>query len=128
MPTRDPSPFASQDMNIPMAGGLPEPPPVPGADEIYDMIMSGIEPDLTLVNMGSMREKYTKETPAENKKRLARYDAAFKEYNRQFGIYAAALQAQGHRYQRAARSLAEGRDRQGEQTALKTISSTIADS
>ncbi len=128
MPTRDPSPFASLDMNIPMAGGLPEPAQVPGGNEIYDMIMGGIEPDLTLANMGSIRKKYANETPSENKKRLARYETAFKEYNKQLGAYASNLEAQGHRYQRTARSFAEGRDRMSDEKTITNITSTIANS
>jgi len=46
-------------------------------DEIYDRIMTGIEPELTTEQLPTLSEKYKDETDEQKQARADRYNAAF---------------------------------------------------
>lgn len=70
-------------------------------DDVYDMIMASIEPELMSENIESLDEWYQNETEQENKERLERYKRAFTECNKiwsQFTVrWDSALQTQAMR-------------------------------
>lgn len=51
------------------------------AEWLYDAMMSQIEPDLTLENIGRLEEKYAGETPEHKKWRDEKYENAFLLYD-----------------------------------------------
>lgn len=55
-------------------------------EDIYNMIMLDIEPDLATFNIESLTEKYTEETEEEKNKRMKRYTDAFKKCADTFGV------------------------------------------
>jgi hypothetical protein len=55
----------------------------PGA-ELYDSIMSAIEPDLVSTAIPHLRTKYRGESPADRRTRADRYLSALEEYERRF--------------------------------------------
>lgn len=61
--------------------------PFPQGKDVYNVIMLRIEPDLVDSAIPLLDTKYKDETPAENKKRLQRYRAAYREYDRQFAAW-----------------------------------------
>jgi hypothetical protein len=62
---------------------------LPDGQAVYDRIMSGIDPELTSGNVGSLKEKYATETPEEKQARAKRYAAAYAEYDTQYAQYQA---------------------------------------
>ena len=66
---------------------FPPLPPVFQGDDLYDQIMSEIEPELVSTVYDTLEEKYKNETPDEKAVRQVRYDKAFAEYERRFALY-----------------------------------------
>ena len=55
-------------------------------EDIYNMIMLDIEPDLATFNIEGLEEKYTEESEEEKNKRMKRYTDAFKKCADKFGV------------------------------------------
>ena len=55
-------------------------PAIPEADELYNMLMQEIEPDLVVENLDKLDDLHPNETEEERKARYERYQAAFEEY------------------------------------------------
>ena len=72
---------------------LPPPPVIPSGEEMYDQIMSQIEPDLVTAQLPLLKEKYKDETPEQAKARADRYNRAFAEYEKQFAAYGSEWEA-----------------------------------
>ena len=51
------------------------------AEQIYDMLMGDIEPDLLLANIPGLDEKYKGETDAEHKARMKKYKDAYEKFD-----------------------------------------------
>lgn len=51
--------------------------PVISPEELYDILMQEIEPDLTMANIGTLEQKYADETVEEHRARMAHYEFAF---------------------------------------------------
>lgn len=98
---------------------------IPTGDELYDMLMQGIEPDLTTKQLPLLSEKYKDETNDKAKIRAERYQKAFAEYDRQLSAYLARLQAKVHEYQTTARKSLETDERTKEGQALSGIEEEI---
>lgn len=56
----------------------------PTVEEIYNLLMSQIEPELTTDMLPQLGELYPDETPAEWRKRQERYQRAFQLYETRF--------------------------------------------
>ena len=50
------------------------------AEQLYDMIMREIEPDLLSYNIPKLDEYYKDETEEQHKERMKRYDVAYKQF------------------------------------------------
>ncbi len=71
---------------------------LPTGEEIYDMLMGSINPELLTANIPHLDEKHAGETEEERKARyeryqrdFAKYDAAFKEWTKKVDTVAAKL-------------------------------------
>lgn len=71
--------------------------------KVYDSIMALIEPELVTCNLAKMREKYKNESPAETKRRMARYSKAFRLYGLCFKEYLRTLDQQAAETNRIAK-------------------------
>lgn len=101
-------------------------PAIPTGQELYDSIMSGIEPELTTEGLKTLDAKYAHESEEEKKERAARYDAAFKEYDRQFQDYNDSWMKELRTYKRSAIASVEEQSRATEDKAvLDTIESSL---
>ena len=100
-------------------------PPLSG-DELYNMLMRGIEPDLTTDQLPTLDAKYKDETPEQAKTRALRYEKAFKEYEKQLAEYLAQLSGKVHVYQTAARQSAEEDSRTQEGSQLSGLEDAIS--
>lgn len=81
------------------------------ADEVYDLLMKDIEPELMSGTVDTLQEKYRGESPADAKARAKRYKAAFAEYDRRLDAYVAKINEQTLRNSRAAAQSLEQSDR-----------------
>lgn len=70
------------------AAGSDAPAVLPSGVQIYDALMSQIEPELLSINATMLAEQYKNETPAERKARMARYKAAFQKYDAAYAAWA----------------------------------------
>lgn len=99
---------------------------VPNGQELYDAIMSGIEPELTTAGLETLEEKYVNETEEEKAVRSAKYDAAFLEYDKRFQEYNDEWVARLRTYKRTAIASLEQESRETEdKNALDTIESSL---
>jgi len=100
---------------------LPAPPTIPTGKEIYDSIMSRIEPELVSRSVSLLQEKYKNENPAQKEERKNRYNRAFVEYGKHYKKFLADLEEELHHYQREAMRSVEAWSRAQEQRKLDTL-------
>lgn len=98
---------------------------IPTGDQLYNMLMSKVEPDLTTDQLALLDEKYKNETPEQAQVRAVRYEKAFAEYDRQLADYLAGLEAKVREYQSTARKSLEHEERIREEQKLDTLEQAI---
>jgi RPA family protein len=101
----------------------PEPPRVPSGQELFDVIMGNIEPELTSVGAEKAKVTYVAETLEQRKARMQRYELAFERYDQAYEGYMATLHAQVGRYRQASFQNVELKDRSREEGVLDKLSS-----
>ena len=104
---------------------MPDDLAIPTGDQLYNMLMSKIEPDLTTDQLPLLDEKYKNETPEQAQVRAQRYEKAFAEYDKQLAAYLATLEAKVHQYQSTARKSLEHEERVKEEQELNTLEQTM---
>lgn len=102
------------------------PPSIPQGNEVYDMLMAKIEPDLVTTQLPLLDAKYKNETPAEAKSRSERYEKAFAEYDKQMEEYLANLRTQVRVYQSTARASVEHEERAKEEQELTGLEQAMS--
>ncbi len=103
----------------------PVPPAVPTAQELFDVLMKDIEPELTSEGQKRLAEKYANETLPEYAARRQRYELAFAQYDAAYEEYMDRLQTQVERYRRHSFEEVEMEDRQEEETEMKKLDHMI---
>lgn len=98
---------------------------VPTGDELYDMLMRSIEPDLTTDQIPLLDDKYKNETPEAAAVRAGRYQKAFAEYDRRLSAYLAKLWSKAREYHSAARDSLESDERTREERTLSGLEGAI---
>lgn len=93
----------------------------PSGADVYNGIMSGIEPDLVSDMIPLLDKKYAGETPAQNVLRLARYRAAYEEYTVRFTAWATEMNQLVTKYRKGALKLEEEESREQEGSALTSL-------
>lgn len=110
-------------------GGTPLPPlpalPASG-QEVFDMIMGRIEPELTSAQRPSLTQKYQGETPEQAKARAERYQKAFEEYDKQYAAYMQSVDGTLRGYQRGALKGIEQNASGREETNVASLESQIS--
>ncbi len=91
-------------------------------EQIYDLLMQDIEPELTTAQVNTLKEKYAAETPDEHAERMARYEQAFQEYEEMKTRYLSVL----HRNRKQDLHASEESDRMKEQVQLIALESTFS--
>ncbi len=94
---------------------------LPTGQEIYDRLMSKIEPELVLKNLKKLDAPYKKETKAQRKKRYARYGKAFKEYRTQYKVWLSRVNLAIAAYKRAVVKASEKVSKTKEDAALAEL-------
>lgn len=105
--------------------GIPPPPVIPGGEEVYDRIMSGIEPELTTAMLPTLADKYAQETQAERDARMERYKAAFLKYEEEHKKFLMSQEGQVRSYGRNLMSAVEARAGGADSEKLENIESLI---
>lgn len=110
------------------ATGIPTPPAIMDGNEVYDMLMAEIEPDLVTANLPTLQEKYKDETPEQTKVRGERYKAAFIEYKKRYAEYAAKQEQEVRDYGRHLIGSVEQKSEARDADALGDLESAISNS
>lgn len=101
------------------------PTPFPSPEQLFDHLMSQIEPELMTSMVPTLATTYANETPAEARERSRRYQAAFAEYDKRYAEYAAALADTVHAVGKGARVSLEQGDRADEEGTMDTLFTQI---
>ncbi len=100
-------------------------PTVHNGQEINDLIMRAIEPELCSDKIPLLEEKCKNETDDQKKARAERYTRAYAEYDKRAAEFFAEVNAQVSTLKRQALSSAEQKNRSEENTKLQQIESLI---
>jgi uncharacterized protein YukE len=95
------------------------------AQQVYDLIMEPIEPDLLLANIPLLDAKYAGESQAEHEARMQRYQAAYKKFDREMEKFLDAINTSVRSTQREALKARENEDRRREQEQLTSLASAF---
>lgn len=101
-------------------------PTIPTKDELYDLLMSQIEPDLTNSQLPLLTQKYASETDTEHTERMVRYAKAFTAYYKALDAYFANLNAQIADYNRGLVEGVKGQVQAEEQKQLSSLESMFS--
>ena len=101
------------------------PPTILSGSEIYDHIMSQIEPELTIAELPRIAERTKGETPEQRQERAQRYTQAFETYDERFRAYSAEWNQDFQRYRRFSFHALEEFTKGIGQTHLDTIVQSI---
>lgn len=93
--------------------------------EIYDLLMAGIEPELITSALPYLEEKYKDETPEQAQERAARYEKAFAEYAKQLGDYMAGMKSGLRKVHLGVMSGFESFDRADDEKLLQSLEQSI---
>ena len=103
----------------------PTKPVIPEAEEIYDGIMSKIEPELVSGQIDALEKKYKDETPEEKKSRGVRYKAAFEKYDKAFAEYMLNLHQKVTDYRKTTLGRMESEERTKEEEKMRELDALI---
>ncbi|MEQ1849176.1 MAG: hypothetical protein ABL890_01145 [Candidatus Peribacteraceae bacterium] len=98
----------------------------PTGEEIYDGIMSKIEPELLTANLKTLDAPYANETKEAHDARYARYSTAFATYKVEYAKWVSELHQAVAAYKRAVRKASEGVEGEQEAALLKNLEDQFA--
>lgn len=96
------------------------------AEEVYDMVMGEIEPDLMLANIPLLDETYKSETPEQHESRMQRYAVAYKKFDIEIAKFMIDVDGKVRATQRQALQEKESAAKADDQNALNSIASAFA--
>lgn len=91
------------------------------AEQIYDMIMGGIEQDLLLGNIPGLDTKYAHENDVEHKARMKRYKEAYKKFDSELAGFMGRIKNETRMSKRSSLRKKEQKARATEEQELKNI-------
>lgn len=123
MPTPIPLPTGARPVPSRAEGAKvgPQPPKIPTGRELYDALMSHIEPELMSGMVETLEETYKNETPENRALRMKRYALAFERCQTAYDEYMETLDTQVNRYRRSAFAHAEMEDRAQDEGLLNQL-------
>jgi len=102
------------------------PPVIPDAKELYDSIMSTIEPELCTDQIPLLTEKYKDETQEQRTARLKKYNSAFEAYDKALDAYIKNLHQEVGVYRKQVLGEAEKHSRSEELSKLSQLENTFS--
>ncbi len=94
-------------------------------EQVYDSIMSRIEPELVLTNLEELDAPYADETEDERSLRYERYGKAFVKYREAYTAWIQSLSSAVSAYKKAVMRASEDVNKADEDSALESITSQI---
>ncbi len=91
------------------------------AEQIYDLLMAEIEPELLLANIPVLDARYAAETPEEHVARMERYAAAYKKFDAAFAAFKGDVTGRVRVARRASLSEEEAKGKSEEAKKLRTM-------
>ena len=101
-------------------------PVIPESEALYNLLMQGIEPDLTTDQIPLIEQKYSGETPEQRQARIERYEQAFESYEKVLDAYLLELQSKVAVFRKQVIGEAENTSRSEEAGQLASIESHFA--
>lgn len=95
------------------------------AEQIYDMIMGGIEQDLLLGNIPGLDSKYAHENEAEHKARMKRYKEAYKKFDTELAGFMGRIKNETRMSKRSSLRKKEQKARRAEEQELQNLESAF---
>jgi hypothetical protein len=90
----------------------PDPPKIPTAEELYDQIMGGIEPELMRANLEKLDALYVADSTKEKKEaRAKKYEEAFEKFYKKVEEYVEDLYGKAKKYYNSSLKTIEEEDR-----------------
>jgi hypothetical protein len=86
--------------------------------EVYDALMSEIEPDLVTSAIPTLKAKYKKETPAQKQARAIRYKNAYAEYDKALAQFVHGIKTHAATSKKKALASTEAKEREIETQQL----------
>lgn len=114
------TPAPNQDGTNPVQNKTSE-----AGDDLYNAIMSQIEPELTTDQLPLLDERYADESAESAKERGLRYQAAFEEYDRQFAGYKADWEREWKQHRHEALESTEREERAAEEQKMQDLENKI---
>ncbi len=122
------NPFTGTQVYSAFAPMLPTEPVIPSGEDIFNELMSKIEPELTTAMMPTLDAKYAGETEEQHNARQERYQKALDEYETQLNAYLDDLQGKVSQFERENREMLELAEQHAETNAIDSLSSAISNS
>lgn len=98
---------------------------MPTGREVYDGLMSKINPELLTDNLPHLDEKYVDETPEQRKARYAKYQQDFAAYDEAYATWIAEVEALADKMCKEALETAEAESRTQEEAVLQDVESQM---
>ncbi len=95
------------------------------AEELYNLLMAEIEPDLLLENIPGLDAKYANETAEEKQARMKRYEVAYKKFDGEFNKFMADVDTKVRTSKRDTLRSQEQAVRQQEENDLNSLASAF---
>ena len=91
------------------------------AEQIYNMLMANIEPELLLENIPTLDDTYKSESEEEHKARMKKYKAAYKKFDTKLAEFMGNVKNETRVSKRAALKKKEMSDRASEEQDLLNL-------
>ncbi len=102
------------------------PPQILSGQEVFDLLMQGIEPELTSEGKKNLAQKYAGETSAQKAERKARYQKAFEGYDKAYENYMQKQRDAASQYRRTSFAAIEQDSKTKEDATLVTLSASFS--
>ena len=107
-------------------GGMPLPPVIPGGEDVYNQIMSQIEPELVTTVLPALPAKYANETQEERDARMERYKKAFIAYEKAHKEFLMSQESTVRVYKKGVMSAVEKRAGGNDEDAVSNLEAMIS--
>lgn len=95
-------------------------------DDLYNIIMAQIEPELVIGTVETLKEKYKNEPEADQKNRFKRYERAFEQYKIEKQLYLERAQEEVAHFLKNKRLEAEEESLKDEEQILSNLEAMFA--
>ncbi len=95
------------------------------AEEVYDMIMGEIEPELLRENIPLLDAKYAGQTPEQKEARMQRYATAYKKFDIELGKFTSEIDTSVRKSKRQTLKAKEAEAQLSEANTLHSIASAF---